>query len=160
MAIDKALSESGGSVAPEKVNMQIISAGGSPIAQKTPLKKLLKRPGLNLSAFKGSIISDPCVSEPYKDEVLLEADTLIKYSGYIKRSDDQIKKIKSREVVKLWPEIDYLAIDGLSEESKEKLFSIKPETLGQAMRISGVTPADISVLTVFVSKFNHVPRET
>jgi len=160
MAIDKALSESEVSVAPEKVNMQIISAGGSPIAQKTPLKKLLKRPGLNLSALKGSIISDPCVSEPYKDEVLLEADTLIKYSGYIKRSDDQIKKIKSREMVKLWPEIDYLAIDGLSEESKEKLFSIKPETLGQAMRISGVTPADISVLTVFVSKFNSVPRET
>jgi tRNA uridine 5-carboxymethylaminomethyl modification enzyme len=64
------------------------------------------------------------------------------------------------EAVKLLSHIDYRSIEGLSAESKEKLFSIKPETLGQAMRISGVTPADVSVLTVFVSKQERVSRET
>jgi tRNA uridine 5-carboxymethylaminomethyl modification enzyme len=64
------------------------------------------------------------------------------------------------DMLKLYPHIDYYNIDGLSAESKEKLCSIKPETLGQAMRISGVTPADISVLSVFISKQERVSRET
>ena len=143
-----------------QVNKRLLRYGGVPIKQKTPLKTLLKRPELLLADFMDIAFSNPLVTKPYKDEVLLEADTLIKYSGYIRRTDKQIKKIKSREAVKLWYQIDYRSIDGLSAESKEKLFSIKPETLGQAMRISGVTPADISVLTVYVSKHDRVSRET
>ena len=159
-ATDKALLESNVSVKPNQVNKKLLRYGGIPIKQKTPLKTLLKRPELLLADFMDIAFSHPLVTKPYKDEVLLEADTLIKYSGYIKRTDKQIKKIKSREAVELWSHIDYRSIDGLSAESKEKLFSIKPETLGQAMRISGVTPADISVLTVYVSKHERVSRET
>jgi tRNA uridine 5-carboxymethylaminomethyl modification enzyme len=159
-ATDKALFESNVSVKPNQVNKKLLRYGGIPIKQKTPLKTLLKRPELLLADFMDIAFSNPLVTKPYKDEVLLEADTLIKYSGYIRRTDKQIKKIKSRETVKLWSQIDYRSIDGLSSESKEKLFSIKPETLGQAMRISGVTPADISVLTVYVSKHDRVSRET
>lgn len=159
-ATDKALFESNVSVKPNQVNKKLLRYGGIPIKQKTPLKTLLKRPELLLADFMDIAFSNPLVTKPYKDEVLLEADTLIKYSGYIRRTDKQIKKIKSREAVKLWSQIDYRSIDGLSAESKEKLFSIKPETLGQAMRISGVTPADISVLTVYVSKHDRVSRET
>ena len=159
-ATDKALFESNVSVKPNQVNKKLLRYGGIPIKQKTPLKTLLKRPELLLADFMDIAFSNPLVTKPYKDEVLLEADTLIKYSGYIRRTDKQIKKIKSREAVKLWSQIDYRSIDGLSSESKEKLFSIKPETLGQAMRISGVTPADISVLTVYVSKHDRVSRET
>ena len=159
-ATDKALFESNVSVKPNQVNKKLLRYGGIPIKQKTPLKTLLKRPELLLADFMDIAFSNPLVAKPYKDEVLLEADTLIKYSGYIRRTDKQIKKIKSRETVKLWSQIDYRSIDGLSSESKEKLFSIKPETLGQAMRISGVTPADISVLTVYVSKHYRVSRET
>ena len=160
MATDKALFESKVSVGPTQVNKKILASGEAPITQKTPLKTLLKRPGLLLADFMDTSISPPLVAKPYKDEVLLEADTLIKYSGYIRRTDKQIKKIKSKEAVKLLSHINYRSIEGLSAESKEKLFSIKPETLGQAMRISGVTPADVSVLTVFVSKQERVSRET
>jgi len=159
-ATDKALFESRVSVSPSQVNKSLLRSGGIPINQKTPLKTLLRRPELLLADFMDIAISRPLVTKPYRDEVLLEADTLIKYSGYIRRTDKQIKNIKSREAVELSSNIDYRSIDGLSAESKEKLFSIKPETLGQAMRISGVTPADISVLTVYVSKHERVSRET
>jgi len=63
-------------------------------------------------------------------------------------------------MVKINPHFNYNSVIGLSSESKEKLCSIKPETLGQAMRISGVTPADISVLSIFIAKHDRVSRET
>lgn len=160
MATDKAVSECETSVIPEQVNERIVFSGSVPIDQKIPLKTLLKRPGVYLSDFCDIAISEPLVAKPYKGEVLLEADTLIKYRGYIDRSNAHINKIMSSDMVKLYPHIDYYTVDGLSAESKEKLCSIKPETLGQAMRISGVTPADISVLSVFISKQERVSRET
>ena len=160
MATDKAVSECEISVIPEQVNERIVFSGSVPIDQKIPLKTLLKRPGVYLADFCDIAISDPLVAKPYKGEVLLEADTLIKYRGYIDRSNAHINKIMSSDMVKLYPHIDYYTVDGLSAESKEKLCSIKPETLGQAMRISGVTPADISVLSVFISKQERVSRET
>ncbi|SVA71017.1 uncharacterized protein METZ01_LOCUS123871, partial [marine metagenome] len=160
MATDKAISECKISVIPEKVNQRIIKSGGEPIDQKMPFKSLLKRPGVLLVDFLDIGISTPFVAEPYKDEVLLEADTIIKYHGYIKRSDAQINKIMNREGVGLSPDVDYDSVVGLSIESKEKLRCIKPETLGQAMRISGVTPADISVLSIFIAKNERVSRET
>ena len=160
MATDRAVSECEISVIPEEVNQRIILSGSVPMDQKTPLKTLLKRPGVYLPDFCDIAISEPLVAEPYKEEVLLEADTLIKYRGYIDRSNAHITKIMLNDMLKLYPHIDYYNIDGLSAESKEKLCSIKPETLGQAMRISGVTPADISVLSVFISKQERVSRET
>ena len=160
IATDKAVSECEISVTPENVNQQIILSGGVPINQKTPLKTLLKRPGFLLSEFEGISFSFPGVAGPYKDEILLEADTIIKYRGYIDRTNLQIEKIKKNDILKLYPSFDYNSVAGLSNESKEKLCSIKPETLGQAMRISGVTPADVSVLSIFISKQERVSRET
>ena len=159
-AIDKAFSECGLSVTPEQVNEQIILSGGVPIDQKTPLKTLLKRPEVLLSDFDSLAISCPAVASPYKDEVLLEAETMIKYRGYIDRSNLHINKVIKSDMVEINPHFNYNSVIGLSSESKEKLCSIKPETLGQAMRISGVTPADISVLSIFIAKHDRVSRET
>ena len=159
-ATDKAIAECENSVIPDQVNKVMILSGNMPVNQKMPLKKLLKRPGVLLSSFEGIAISTPAVSGPYKDEILLEADTIIKYQGYIDRSNRQINKILKSDMVKLYPRLDYNSVVGLSIESREKLFSIKPETLGQAMRISGVTPADISVLSIFIAKQERVSRET
>ena len=159
-AIDKAFSECGLSVTPEQVNEQIILSGGVPIDQKTPLKTLLKRPEVLLSDFDSLAISCPAVAAPYKDEVLLEAETMIKYRGYIDRSNLHINKVIKSDMVEINPHFNYNSVIGLSSESKEKLCSIKPETLGQAMRISGVTPADISVLSIFIAKHDRVSRET
>ena len=159
-AIDKVISECEFSVDPDQVNEKIMLSGGSPINQKMPLKNLLKRPEVFLSDFDDLAIGSPAVADPYKDEVLLEAETVIKYRGYIDRSNVHINKVISSDMVKISPVFNYNSVLGLSLESKEKLCSIKPETLGQAMRISGVTPADISVLSIFISKHDRVSRET
>jgi len=113
-----------------------------------------------LSDFDSLAISCPAVADPYKDEVLLEAETMIKYRGYIDRSNLHINKVIKSDMVEINPHFNYNSVIGLSSESKEKLCSIKPETLGQAMRISGVTPADISVLSIFIAKHDRVSRET
>ena len=113
-----------------------------------------------LSDFDGLAISLPDVADPYKDEVLLEAETIIKYRGYIDRSNMHINKVIRSDMVEIDSNFNYKSVVGLSSESREKLCSIKPETLGQAMRISGVTPADISVLSIFISKNHRVSRET
>ena len=118
------------------------------------------RPEFLLSDFDGLPISCPAVAAPYKDEVLLEAETTIKYRGYIDRSNVHINKVIRSDMVEIDPHFNYNSVVGLSSESREKLCSIKPETLGQAMRISGVTPADISVLSIFISKHDRVSRET
>ena len=160
LAADKAVAECSVSVSPKDlVQFSFLSEETLP-SQKLPLKTLIKRPGVLLSFFENIYVSSPQVKQPYRDEVFLEADTMIKYKGYIKRSNQLIEKLLASDGVKLISGLDYGSIPGLSAESREKLLSIKPETLGQAMRVSGVTPADISILSIFNSKLSHVSRET
>ena len=85
-------------------------------------------------------------------EALIELEALIKYDGYIKRQEKQVIKISKSEHIKIPKGINYLKLKSISNEGREKLSSINPETLGQAMRISGVTPADISILSVMLTK--------
>ena len=84
-------------------------------------------------------------------ESFIEAEALIKYSGYIKRQNDQIAKLKRQERLSIPFDFNYLDITSLSNEAREKLSFVRPQTLGQAMRVSGVSPADVSVLSVFLS---------
>ena len=86
-----------------------------------------------------------------KNEILLEAEAEIKYEGYIKRHMREIEKLKTSEGVTISKDFVYKNLPGLSLEAVEKLSFVRPETLGQAMRISGVKPADISVLLVNIS---------
>ena len=98
------------------------------------------------------IKSDAEVERTANKEAKVEAEAVVKYEGYIKRQQEQIDKMKKNEVALLPQNIDYLQIKSISNEAKEKLSFIKPETFGQAMRISGVTPADISALSVLFLK--------
>ena len=82
----------------------------------------------------------------------MEAEAVVKYDGYIKRRLKQIKKMKKQEHINIPIGFDYLKMSGLSKEAREKLNTVKPETLGQAFRVSGVSPADASVLSVYLSK--------
>ena len=100
------------------------------------------------------------IGAPYVDEVLLEADTEIKYIGYIRRINKQTKKILNNEAMLLSGKIKYEKIKGLSKEAQEKLNNTMPENMGQAMRISGVTISDIAVLSVYMAKKHRVSRET
>ena len=105
-------------------------------------------------------VKRPNVAQPYVHEVVLEADTEIKYSGYIKRINKQTETIIKNEGISLDGNTEYDKISGLSKEAQEKLNRIKPENLGQAMRISGVNIADVAIISIHKSKSKHVSRET
>jgi tRNA uridine 5-carboxymethylaminomethyl modification enzyme len=85
-------------------------------------------------------------ADNYKRRVLKQAEVNIKYEGYINRQLSEIKKLKSLERYSLPKDLDYFSIVGLTYEAQEKLSNIRPDTLGQASRIAGISPADISIL--------------
>ena len=123
---------------------------GKNLKQKTPLKKLLKRPEVSLANFNVLVPEEIKKSEPPWSvrEMLLDCETDVKYEGYIKRSEKEIENQTKNENLKLKIDTDYHRVSGLSNEAKEKLSAVRPQTLGQAQRISGVNPADITVLMV------------
>ena len=90
--------------------------------------------------------------KPFFDEILVEVESVIKYSGYIKRQNDQVERLQKQEKLTIPKNTNYYDIKSISSEAQEKLSLVKPETLGQATRVSGVTPADISVLSVAFSR--------
>ena len=148
--LDGVIEDLGGSIDPELINKTLSTLGEAQILQKVPFKNILKRPrvsigDLPLSFKKGG-------APTYRiNEALIEAEAMIKYEGYIKRQQAHVEKIKREENTKIPKAFSYVSIDSLSNEAKEKLALVRPETLGQAGRISGITPADISVLSVLLS---------
>ncbi len=127
------------------------------IKNRTKLFNLLKRPETKLSELL-SIVSD----KKYNLSSIEEAEFSVKYSGYIERQKQMIEKFNNNENKKIPSDFNYSEIKSLSNEAREKLIRIKPESLGQASRIPGVSPADISVLMIYMAKNKNagVSRET
>ena len=144
------------SFSPKEINPVLSKTNSGTIKQKRPLRDILKRPSVSIEGFKSFVLKTVTqpkdINSSLASEALAEAETLIKYEGYIKRQTDHIKKIKSLNLKKIPKSFRYEDIVGLSSEAKQKLINIKPETLGQATRISGITPSDVSVLSVFLFK--------
>jgi tRNA uridine 5-carboxymethylaminomethyl modification enzyme len=139
-------------VEPEMVNEDLTNFNTSTIREKIPVINLLRRPQIGmkeLKAFDGSVNS---ILNKYSNEVLEQAEIHIKYESYIDREQKLAEKIGSLENYKIKSDFDYDRVKALSSEAREKLKKIKPETIGQAARISGVSPSDISVLTVYLGK--------
>jgi len=143
------------SIKPEQINPTLDEVNSSQIKQKTKLALLLSRPQINInhilkldSGFATLIDS----SDDLKPEVLEQVEILIKYQGYIDRENETALKQKRLENIKLHDGFNYRGISSLSSEAIEKLTNIKPATIGQAARISGVSPADISILMVHVGR--------
>ena len=140
------------SVSPtEKLNSILEARGTTPISTGMRLSELLKRPQLDYESLRE--IDDGYLSLPYS--VKVEAEIRLKYDGYINRQLDEAKKLRAMEERKLPSDIDYNGIAGLRLEARQKLNLIRPENLGQASRISGVSPADISVLVIWM-KLNKI----
>ena len=122
------------------------------LKQKQPAAAVLKRPEVSIYDFPEryfkNIDSENGLPEWSKNELFLDVEAEVKYEGYIKRHLKEVEKLKKNEFKKIPPEIDYFSMVGLSTEAKEKLSFVKPENIGQAMRISGITAADISVMMV------------
>lgn len=136
----------------KKLNDIIVPRGTSAISTGISLYNLLKRPQINYDCLVDLDVERPNLEK----EVFEQIETEIKYEGYIKKQNNQINEMKRLEVKKLPLDLKYSNIHGLRLEAVEKLNKVKPENIGQASRISGVSPADISVLLIWLSKNNKV----
>ena len=133
------------------INDFLANLGSSPIENSINIYKLLQRPEIKfLSLVK--YFPDIFGSDVTDSKVLEQVETYIKYKGYIDRELIGIKKLETIENVRINKIFDYFKINGLTFEAREKLSKIKPETLGQASRIAGISPADISILMVALKK--------
>ena len=142
-------------VGPDAINGFLEQHNTSPIAQRTKLSYILLRPQLSLfDLFQGlpSLFERYDLSDRFVRECVQEAEILIKYEGYINKEYDLAEKLNRLDYVKLPADFDYHELKSLSFEAREKLNKYRPETLGQASRISGISPADISVLAIFLGR--------
>lgn len=140
------------SVAPEAVNGYLESLGEAPVRQKTKAEQILLRPKVEIRALAAACPELAAAVAEYGEEVVEQAEIQIKYDGYIQKEAENAEKMRRLEDVPLPQNFDYSAITALSNESREKLARVKPMNLGQASRISGVNPSDISVLMVHIGR--------
>mgnify|MGYP000602914944 CR=1 FL=1 len=146
------------SVAPEEVNEYLESVKSSPIKQKVKADSILRRPHVSLSELKkcSSFLSEKlaaiCSDDCDDCDAVIQAEIQIKYEGYITREEEMAKKMDRLESVKIPPQTEFSLLSSLSAEAVEKLTEIKPVTIGQASRISGVSPSDISILLVYLGR--------
>ncbi|MBU1369667.1 MAG: tRNA uridine-5-carboxymethylaminomethyl(34) synthesis enzyme MnmG [Bacteroidetes bacterium] len=143
------------SISPEVINGHLVAQDTAPINQKVKLANILLRPQINLEKLISDfseIFNKQDAFRNYTNEVIEATEILIKYEGYIGKEKEMADKLMRLEDVKLRPDFDFQQLKSLSFEAREKLESIRPETLGQASRISGVSPSDISVLAIYLGR--------
>jgi tRNA uridine 5-carboxymethylaminomethyl modification enzyme len=143
------------SVEPVLLNAYLKSLGSAEMKQKMKLDSLISRPFVTLPGLLqfdeiNGLTAD--IQGDQRQEIIEQAEISIKYEGYIVREREMANKMNRLEDIKLYPNFDYMSIGSLSIEARHKLSKIKPLTLGQASRISGVSPADISVLMVHLGR--------
>ena len=141
-----------------QTNDILTTEGSSPLKQKCSLADLLRRPEITMQKLVKLPIEPPekmgALTALLNSEVCDETQLQIKFAGYLKRQEEQVERFKKMEQVALPEALDYTTLSGLSNEVVEKLTAVRPRSLGQASRISGVTPAAISVLQVHLKKLS------
>lgn len=139
-------------VEPELANDELEKLGTSVINEKIPAVNLLKRPQLGINDLKklDSYLANKL--NAFSEEVQQQVEINLKYESYIDREQKLAEKIESLENYTIKPDFDYDRVKALSSEAREKLKRIRPATIGQMTRISGVSPADVSILTVYLGK--------
>ncbi|RMD87713.1 MAG: hypothetical protein D6813_13165 [Calditrichaeota bacterium] len=151
-------------VEPQEINPILEKLGSTTISEKESLYDLLKRPEVKINQLRGlgrlEILNNwqDIEWEKVREQVEIE----IKYEGFIKREKQLAERLKMLESKPIPKNFNYHTIKNLSSEAREKLDKIRPQTLGQASRISGVSPADISILLMHLTRHNmsDVSRET
>ena len=140
------------SVSPDEVNGYLQSVDSAPIVQKVKLYNILLRPQVGIPTLAQALPELAQFLAPYEQEFTELAEINIKYEGYIQKEQDMVDKMSRLEDLHLHPDFDYAGINGLSNEARQNLARMKPRTIGQASRISGVNPADVSVLLVHLGR--------
>ncbi|WP_335966710.1 tRNA uridine-5-carboxymethylaminomethyl(34) synthesis enzyme MnmG [Galbibacter sp. PAP.153] len=141
------------SVKPETINPILEEVNSSPMKQSDKMFKIFARPNITLDhMLKIAQVKDYVIEKELDAEVLDQAEIQVKYSGYIEKEKNNADKLNRLEEIKIPESFDYDKLKSLSFEAKEKLKKIKPRTLSQASRISGVSPSDISVMLVYMGR--------
>ena len=136
---------------PDKpVNTKLARLKTAALSKITSLEDLLKRPQINIKDLNKIYKLKPNIPESAWQQVEIE----VKYAGFIRRQSKDVERFKHLEKIKLPPDLDYRSLSGISREIREKLIKFKPINLGQASRISGVTPVAISLLMVYLRRMN------
>jgi tRNA uridine 5-carboxymethylaminomethyl modification enzyme len=137
------------SLIPEEVNSYLESQKSSPLKQKVKASTVVTRPNITVLGLKENNEKLATTLSDYSEIEIENAEILMKYEGYIKREKEVADKLMRLEDIKIYDDIDYSKLSSLSGEAVDKLTKIKPNTIGQASRISGISPSDVSVLMVF-----------
>jgi tRNA uridine 5-carboxymethylaminomethyl modification enzyme len=143
------------SVEPEQANSVIVPRGTSPVKQKGKLFELLLRPQVGYHDLEPLSDSTKAMADTFgdlRDEVIEQVEINVKYDGYLEKEREMAEKLTRLDDVPLDLEMDYARLTSLSIEARQKLDKVRPATLGQASRISGVSPADLSVLMVYLGR--------
>lgn len=139
-------------VTPELVNPILEDKGSAPINQQVKLSSLITRPNIGLEDLLNVSDTTKELAEKLSQEIVEQTEIQLKYAGYIEREEEVASKMSRLEDVKIPETMDYNSIKSISSESKEKLNKIRPATIGQASRISGVSPSDVSVLLITLGR--------
>ena len=138
----------------ERVQQLLELCGSTPLNSGTSIAELVRRPELSYEAVKNIDVTRPEIPKEINLEVIEQINIFLKYEGYIKRQQKQVEQFKKMENKKIPEDIDYDNVKSLRIEAVQKLKEYRPISIGQASRISGVSPADISVLLVYLSGFH------
>ena len=140
------------SIDPDQVNGMLETSGSATIKQKTKIATLISRPHITLNNLKGLNSALDQELNNYTTEFKEQAEISIKYEGYISKEKELVDKMHRLENIVIHDAINYHQMHSISSEAKEKLSKVRPKTLGQASRISGVSPSDIAVLMVHIGR--------
>jgi tRNA uridine 5-carboxymethylaminomethyl modification enzyme len=139
-------------VVPDVVNPMLRDKNSSEVTQQVKLSSLITRPNIALEDLLPLSVESKELAETLNPDVVMQTEIQLKYEGYIQREEEVAAKMSRLEDVKIPETMDYFSMKSISSESKEKLHKIRPATIGQASRISGVSPSDISVLLISLGR--------
>jgi tRNA uridine 5-carboxymethylaminomethyl modification enzyme len=140
------------SVTPDEINPLLEEYNTTPIPQNYKLMQIVTRPQLDINILKDKVESIEKFLNTYNEDEILQAEILMKYEGYLEKEQLMVEKMNRLENVNINEDFDFTSIHNLSSEARQKLNKQKPRTLGQAARISGISPSDISVLMIHLGR--------
>jgi tRNA uridine 5-carboxymethylaminomethyl modification enzyme len=141
-------------ITPQEINPHLIQLGSAPISQQVKLSSVLTRPGVTMDMLTNAsdLLSNTLINNEIGEDVVVQTEIQVKYEGYIEREEEIAEKMHRLERVQIPSDLNYSQLKSLSTEAVEKLTQIQPVTIGQASRISGVSPSDISVLLIYLGR--------
>jgi tRNA uridine 5-carboxymethylaminomethyl modification enzyme len=140
------------SLEPQEINGWLASLNAAPIAEKQKAQKILLRPDVSLQDFARAVEKVGAALVNYNAESIEQASIQIKYEVYIEKERELVQRMAQLEELEIPDSFDYLKLSSLGNEAREKLIKIKPRTLGQASRISGINPSDVQILMVYMGR--------